>query len=171
MLCSLTQTRRLSHYEWTKNGGQVDHASNELYFASGVFDNRQGREKHISREQQERFCKELQPTIDRLTPVGLPGVVQHLVEMLEVFVPLDPRRVFLEVAALVESGKAWNYQYESMAADRIVRIVERYLAEYRTLLQEDAECRAALRKILDMFVEAGWPAAQRLSYRLDEIVR
>src|SRR5208282_125450 len=22
-LCSLTQTRRLSHYEWTKNGGQV----------------------------------------------------------------------------------------------------------------------------------------------------
>jgi hypothetical protein len=27
------------------------------------------------------------------------------------------------------------------------------------------------RKVLDSFIEAGWPAAQRLSYRLDEIFR
>ena len=58
-----------------------------------------------------------------------------------------------------------------MAAEYIVRIVERYLAEYRHLLQEDPEYRIALRKTLDAFVEAGWPAAQQLSYRLDEIFR
>jgi hypothetical protein len=46
-----------------------------------------------------------------------------------------------------------------------------YLAEYRLLLQEDPECRIELREPLDAFVEAGWPTAQRLSYRLDEIFR
>lgn len=34
------------------------------------------------------------------------------------------------------------------------------------LLQEDPECRLALRETLDAFVEAGWPAAQQLCYRL-----
>ena len=98
-------------------------------------------------------------------------MVHRLVEMLEAVAPVDPRRVFLQVAALIEGGKRDNYQYESMAVDNIVRIVRKYLAEYRSLLQEDVDCRAALRKILDAFVAAGWPAAQRLSYRLDEIYR
>ena len=47
----------------------------------------------------------------------------------------------------------------------------RVRTEYRSLLQEDTECRIALRKTLDAFVEAGWPSAQQLSYRLDEIFR
>ena len=72
---------------------------------------------------------------------------------------------------MVKSGKRGNYQYESMGADQIVQIIERYLAEYRSLLQDDAECRVALREVLDAFVEAGWPAAQRVSYKLDEIFR
>jgi hypothetical protein len=91
--------------------------------------------------------------------------------MLQTFIPFDPRRVFLEVATLVEIGKSGNYQYESMGVPHIVTIVERYIAEYRSLLQEDETCRGALRKTLDIFVEAGWPAAQRLSYKLDEIFR
>jgi hypothetical protein len=148
----------------------VDHAAAQLFFASGVF--RGGQEpQNINRAQQERFYRELTPTIDRLSAIGLPSAVHHLIEMLEVFVPLDPRKVFLHISALVESGRRGSYQYEQLAADHIVRIVERYLAEYRSLLQEDAECRIALRQTLDAFVEAGWPAAQRLSYRLDEIFR
>jgi len=89
--------------------------------------------------------------------------VHHLIEMLEIFVPIDPRSVFLQVAALVESGRSGGYHYESMGAERIVRIVERYLAEHRPLLQENTECRIALRRTLDAFVEAGWPSAQQLS--------
>jgi hypothetical protein len=149
----------------------VDGAATELYFASGVFTGGQGGGQSVTFEQQVRFYKELAPTIDRLSTIGLASMVHRLVEMLEVVAPIDPRRVFLQVAALIEGGKRDNYQYESMAVDNIVRIVRRYLAEYRSLLQEDVECRAALRKILDAFVAAGWPAAQRLSYRLDEIYR
>ncbi|MFB3916146.1 MAG: hypothetical protein ACE14M_05425 [Terriglobales bacterium] len=149
----------------------IDSASHELYFASGVFGNNQADEEQPSALQQKRFYAELAGTIDRLSAVGYPSTVHHLIEMLAHFVSFDPKRVFLQIAKLVESGKQWGYQYESMAASEITQIVERYIAEYRTLLQEDAECRVALRKVLDDFIEAGWPAAQRLSYRLDEIFR
>ena len=97
-------------------------------------------------------------------------MVHRLVEMLEMFAPLDPRKVFLQF----RPGRRWParyHQHESLAIDHIVRIIARYLAEYRSLLQEDAECRTVLRKTLDVFVAAGWPAAQPLSYRLDEIFR
>jgi hypothetical protein len=149
----------------------VDHVASELYFASGVFVGGQSGEKRITFEEQERFYRELTPTIDLLSTIGLASMVHRLVEMLEVFVPFDPRKVFLQVSALVEGGKRDNYHYESLATEHIFRIVARYLAEYRSLLQEDAECRTALRKTLDAFVAAGWPAAQQLSYRLDEIFR
>ena len=164
--------------EWSESDAETlkeiarlaDHAASELYFASGVFVHGQ-EQPTISRGQQERFYRELTPTIDRLSSVGIARSVHHLIEMLEVFVPIDPRSVFLQVAALVESGRSGGYHYESMGAERIVRIVERYLAECRSLLQEDTECRIALRKTLDAFVEAGWRSAQQLSYRLDEIFR
>jgi hypothetical protein len=64
-----------------------------------------------------------------------------------------------------------GYQFEQMAADLVVRLVERYLAEYRELLQNDPKCRQALVELLDTFVRAGWPAARQLTYRLEEIFR
>jgi len=56
-----------------------------------------------------------------------------------------------------------------LAADLIVGLVGRYLAEYRHILREDRECREGLTEILDTFVQ--WPNARRLTYRLDEIFR
>jgi hypothetical protein len=149
----------------------VDSAAHELYFASGVFTNKQAKEMVVPISRRRRFYAELADTIDRLSMLGYPSTVHHLIETLAQFISFNPRRVFLQIAALVENGKRWHYQFESMAANEITRIVERYIAEYRLLLQEDAECRVALRKVLDSFVEAGWPSAQRLSYRLDDIFR
>jgi len=45
------------------------------------------------------------------------------------------------------------------------------LADKRVLLLDDEECQRALREILETFIEAGWPAAQHLAYRIDEIHR
>jgi hypothetical protein len=94
-----------------------------------------------------------------------------LLETLEFFIPLDPGGVFHCIGRVVRGGQQGGYQYESLAADLMVRLVERYLAEHRTLLREDAECRQTLIDILDIFVQAGWPTARRLAYRLDEIFR
>jgi hypothetical protein len=53
----------------------------------------------------------------------------------------------------------------------VVSLVERYLAEYRTLLQGDEELLALLMAMLDTFVEAGWPQARGLTYGLHELFR
>lgn len=146
-------------------------AASQIFFASGAFREHRPHEEQVSATQQQQFYVDLAATIDRLSMIGFASVVHHLVETLEVFISFEPRRVFLQVAKLVESGRRGRYQYESMGAEKIVGIVQRYIAEHRSLLQEDAECRVALRSTLDIFVEAGWPAAQRLSYRLDDIFR
>jgi uncharacterized membrane protein YeiH len=72
---------------------------------------------------------------------------------------------------LFRAGKRWDYEYEQFAQDVVLRIVRRYLADKRALLQDDEECQRALREILETFIEAGWPAAQHLPYRIDEIHR
>jgi hypothetical protein len=72
---------------------------------------------------------------------------------------------------VIAAGAKAGYQYESLAADLMVRLVERYLADYRPLLRQSDECRRRLVDILDTFVSAGWPSARRLSYRLEDIFR
>jgi hypothetical protein len=62
-----------------------------------------------------------------------------------------------------------NYQLESLGADVVVKVVEKYLADYRDVLRVNFSCQQALTKLLDVFVD--WPQAHRLTYRLDEIFR
>jgi hypothetical protein len=59
---------------------------------------------------------------------------------------------------------------ESMGAQLIVRIVERYLADHKDVFAADARL-ADLMDCLDAFVRAGWPTAQALTFRLGEIWR
>lgn len=150
----------------------IDHLATELYFASGAY--RQGgqtaeEDEDVSDEAARRFYNESQPSFELLASTTLPSVTHNLLKTLEYMVPFDPPAVFKQVGKFVGIGRAGGFQYESMAADLIVGLVERYLAEYRAVLQADPECRQALMEILDAFVEAGWPSARRLTYRLDEI--
>lgn len=143
--------------------------SQELYFASGLFGaQRSNFPRHIS-DQQARFYSEISHIVDKLAPIGLAAVAYSNMELLEGFVEVNPRTVFLQVGAVVRAGKRSGYQYEQLAADLSVRVVEKYLAEQKELLGSDPECRPVLREILDTFVEAGWAGAQQLCFRLHEI--
>jgi hypothetical protein len=148
----------------------LDHLTSEIYFASGVFREKQGKPT-IDRWKRERLYHEAGALLDRLAEIPLARISHRLVETLEACVEFDPRGVLLRIARVVELGKAGNYQFESLAQGVVVRLVERYLAEYRSLFQRDAEAREALIGILDAFVAAGWPDARRLTYGLPEIFR
>jgi hypothetical protein len=155
-------------------GRLADSACHEIYFASGAFDHRSGgggapSPHRIGTPEKRRFLSEVKPALSILGSFGFPPVVHNLLETLEFLLDVDPREVFFLIAEVVRSGKAGGYQYEQMAADLIVRLIGRYLAEYRHILREDRECREALREILDTFVQ--WPNARRLTYRLDEIFK
>ena len=128
-------------------------------------------EEKLSPERRSRFYEESKGIVRRLAHSGLPRVTHHLVELLDHFSTEHPEEVFLSVAELIRAGQPGGYQYESLAARRVVAFVERYLAEYRWLFRQNKDCRKALVRILDIFVDAGWPEAHRLTYRLEEIYR
>ena len=74
------------------------------------------------------------------------------------------------IARAVRSADQGGYSTEPMAADLIVRIVERYLADYRAIFA-DRDRMSDLMDCLDAFVRAGWPSAQSLTFKLAEIWR
>jgi hypothetical protein len=144
----------------------VDSIGSEIYFASGSFEH---GKRSLSREVQERFYTEFLPIVDHLLGIGLPSLAHHLLETLESFIAFDPVGAFLRIGRVVKAGQQWGYQHESLAADLVVKLVERYLAEYRELLRDNVECQRTLMEVLDAFV--GWPNARQLTYRLEEIFR
>jgi hypothetical protein len=158
--------------QWKANADLIDTINMEFHFASGAHrDQNVPESEHVPTPAQERFYRETGDLAGCLASVGHPRCAHYLLETLEFFIDVDPRGVFLRIAATIRGGQKWGYQYDNLAGDLFVRIVERYLAEHRSLLQQDAECSSALVEILDIFVRAGWLSARRLTYGLDEIYR
>jgi hypothetical protein len=148
----------------------VDHISNQLYFSSGAYDETNSH-KSLEEDARRRFWEDSQQAILQLSSVAIPSAAHHLIETLQSFIPFEPIPVFHAIAAVVRSAKSWGYQYESLAVDLLVKVTENYIAEHRMELQKDRQSREELIDILETFVEAGWPSARRLSYRLEEIFR
>jgi hypothetical protein len=121
---------------------------------------------------RERFLKEMMPTLAALAQVPYPSVTHHLLETLEAFIPNDPPTVFrLVTDALISGGRTGGYQLESLGSDLFVRIVRRYLADFRGVVASEDDLRQRLVMALDIFVDAGWPEARRLVYDLPEMLR
>jgi hypothetical protein len=147
----------------------------EVYFGCGAFKSKQSSGDVLdvapSLQERQRFLREAGLIIDALSDLGFPSLVHHLVQVLEFLAVADPEEVFIRIGRVLRAGKTGGYQYESLGTDLIVRLVERYLAEYRFVLRANPGCRRVLLEILDTFVEAGWPSARRLTYRMEEIFR
>jgi len=149
----------------------IDLIAAEVYFASGAFKRDKDEDPSVSPAQRARLYQEAGDLLDRLADVPLPPVTHHLLQTLEACIEAEPRSVFLRISRTIEGGKAGGYHFDGMAASLFVSLVERYLAEYRTLLQRDEEMRRRLIEMLDVFVDAGWPKARQLTYGLHELFR
>ena len=149
----------------------IDSIAAEVYFASGAFKRDKDEDPSVSPAQRARLYQEAGDLLDRLADVPLPPVTHHLLQTLEACIEAEPRSVFLRISRTIEGGKAGGYHFDGMAASLFVSLVERYLAEYRTLLQRDEEMRRRLIEMLDVFVDAGWPKARQLTYGLHELFR
>jgi Methylmalonyl Co-A mutase-associated GTPase MeaB len=148
----------------------------KVYFASGGAEHiRSGTDDKntiaLGNEERSQFWRESKGLLDAVAESGFADVTHRLVETLDFLLPYDPKGVFLTLGKAVRSGKQDGYQYESMAVSNIVRIVETVLGQYPYLLRENETCRLAMVEILDTFVDAGWEAAHRLTYRLEQIYR
>jgi hypothetical protein len=138
-----------------------------LFFAAGG-DNEEI--KHSVTDLRIRLYAEIRPFLEKLSDVIVVHVAHYLVQTLESFVAIDAAGVFELIARSVRASEKGGYTLESMGADLVVRIVERYLAEHREVFAGQARLND-LMDCLDAFVRAGWPAAQALTFRLGEIWR
>lgn len=157
-----------------KLAGIAEHICMHVYFFSGAYKDSpgdQGEKIPLGAPERTRFLRESRRILELLAGFGYPRLTHYLLQMLEYLVSFDPEEVFLLVGLVVRSGRQGGYQYEPMAAELVVRLVERFIAEFRHILQENEECRSILIEILDTFVEAGWPSARRLTYRMEDIFR
>jgi hypothetical protein len=146
--------------------------STELYFASGAFQElRHGLPSVLTTPEQRELYPALAPSWDLLAEIGSPNVVHHLVQTLEMFVPIDPTRVFLLIGKSILAGRLWSYHFEDQAVELVVRIIRTYIAEHRSIFEKTPDCLRVLRELLDLFITAGWPAARIVAYRVDEIFR
>jgi hypothetical protein len=150
----------------------LNQISDEFYFASGAFRDSQGGEAALATLDAKRaFLSDTHTTLRRIADAGTPATIHHLIELLEFLVPADPGRVFDLVAhSLLGAGKDHGYQFESLGADRFVAVIGLFLADHRELFA-DEDRRRKLVACLDAFMEAGWPAARRLLYRLPELLQ
>ncbi|MEK6373221.1 MAG: hypothetical protein AABO58_11040 [Acidobacteriota bacterium] len=119
----------------------------------------------------KRFFEDSGALIDDLIETGFVQASHHVLETLVAFIDLDPRGTFLRARRLLERAAPGGYVHEHEAVRLFIKIAERYLADYRDLLEADDECRDAIVEMLGLFIEAGWPEALRLAFRLGDLFR
>ncbi|MEG3127008.1 hypothetical protein SC171_05505 [Pantoea cypripedii] len=152
----------------------LDHCVNQLYFGSGAYAASNGQSDEVtlnSLANKRNFLIEYQPILSELGKSGSPTAIHFLLQLYEFIADGDPATVFDQVAAiLVGPAAREEYHFESLGLDLVVRIVRRYLADYRDLF-EDPDRQSALFNILKLFSNAGWPEALQLLYELPDLMR
>lgn len=148
---------------------------NQFYFSSGAF--RRGGSSNTedkgltSLGTKREFLNEITSILQRIADVGGPETIHYLIDLLEFLMDADPEKVFdLAARALLGAGRKQGYQFESLGADQVVKLIGRFLADHRHLFDEQSR-RRTLVECLDAFIEAGWPSARRLLYRLPELLQ
>ncbi len=144
----------------------------EAQFACGKVDNDTRLTPEAAQHRApivKRFFAESRALIDDLIEVGHVRASHDVLKTVVEYIDLDPRGTFLRILTLLQRAAETGYQQEHEAMRVVVSIVERYLADYRDLLEGDDACRDAVVEILDLFIEAGWPEALRLAFRLGDL--
>jgi hypothetical protein len=94
----------------------------------------------------------------------------YFMQLLNETLVFDPAGVLQMAAEVAAAAVGGGYQFDSLAVQEVVRLVEVVLTDHRDLLLQEQPLAAALR-LLDVFADAGWPEALRLVWRLDEAFR
>ena len=143
----------------------------ELYFASGADHNAAATAPVLCNEGLRLFFDEIADTLEIIGNNATPHTVYHLLQLMEFMLPTDPARAFdLTAHALCNGGRKTGYQFESLGADLSVKLIGLFLADYKELFADKGR-RDALIECLEIFMDAGWPAARRLLYRLPSLLQ
>jgi hypothetical protein len=164
--------------KWKLLYNLIDQAVTRIYFAADINPGLRQGEEPLDDEIRLKFFRESLPVLEKVLNFGkqpdtgllLAPTAHHFMEMLNGVLRYDPALILRLATEVVETSKRFGYNLDPMAMEEIVKLVESVLADYRDSVQEDTAINNLL-AILDAFVEAGWPEALNLVWRLDEIYR
>jgi len=149
----------------------LDAVCKEIYYASGASHTDQEAEPALGDAGLRLFFDEIADALEIIGNHATPHTVYNLLELLEFLRPFDAARAFdLTAHALLGGGRKTGYQFESLGADKFVKLIGIFLADHKQLFEEEVR-RGLLVDCLDMFMNAGWPAARRLLYCLPELLQ
>ena len=162
-----TEQQEIAH----KYARLLDAACTQLYFAAKAVRNGGNPEVASDDDGLEVFFQEVAGTLTAVGDFATPHTVHYLLQLCEFLLPVNPARAFdLAMHAVRSGGQLTGYQFESMGADLLVKLVGLFLADHNEIFEEE-DRRNALIECLEIFMDAGWPAAQRLLYRLPELIQ
>lgn len=103
--------------------------------------------------------------------VGLAAATVHrFMELLAAVLELDAQWVLDKAARIIRAGEGAGYTLDGMAVRLVVQIVESVLADHRADVQSGPHL-VNLITMLDAFASRGWPEAQLLVWRLEDVFR
>ena len=145
----------------------IDKAAMQLYFATGRDSDGTG----IDEAGCEVYLREVAPTLELIADQAQPHTIYQLLQLIEILAPQNPERTFDLTARAIRSGGAkGGYQYEPLGAELMVRLISSFLADSKEIFEAE-DRRQALVDCLEIFMEAGWPSARKLLYRLPELLQ
>ncbi|MER8855097.1 hypothetical protein NKH94_26470 [Mesorhizobium australicum] len=159
--------------EASNDAALLDKMADQFLFAVGPTEIKNGKEPRALRslDEQRRFIQDNSHTLRRVGDAGIPKTIHYMLQLLDYLMSSAPGPVFDLVShALLRAGKLHGYQFESLGADLFAKIVGRAIADHREIFTDPVR-RVILVETLEVFVDAGWPAARRLLYRLPEALR
>jgi hypothetical protein len=139
---------------------------------------RSGGTPALGSPSPKAFYFELKPLIEQLTSrrppnsqhLLAPHTAHYLMQTLNGVLAFDPAAVIECANAVCRAAKILKYQFDPLAVEEMVKLVEHVLADHREVLRETATANA-LGEMLDTFVSVGWPQAMNLTFKLDQAVR
>jgi hypothetical protein len=148
----------------------IDIAGNEMYFATGAAAGQRDSDPGLGHAGLDVFFRENADLLMRIGEYAPPHTTYYLLQLVERLVDVDPAGAFDLAANSLRGGRRSGYENDSLGVDLLVRLVGMFLADHKSIF-EVPERRAALVDCLEIFLEAGWPAARRLLYRLPELIQ
>lgn len=147
----------------------IDMACMQMYFATDAIVSQRNGDVAIRQANLELFFSENFDLLKRIGEYAQPHTTYYLLQLVERLVDVSPAAAFDLATSTLQASSRTGYQNESLGMDLLVKLIGVFLADHKEIF-EDPTRRTALIYCLETFLEAGWPAARRLLYRLPELI-
>jgi len=111
------------------------------------------------------------PMLDAVLSFPQASAAYDLIQALEAVAPVDPSRALAWLRRVTEATVETGITTESLAADRTIDVLARIFSSDAALLASNGTIRADFLRVLELYLDVGWPKAVELALRIETIFR